>query len=396
MKIKNKGRKIYKTKEKNYYGKSPFGKFMSGALSVLLIGGLGFLGYSVAEPIINYTRKAGDEEPSASVTETKEQTESFSADVTGNSVDVMDNISVEQYRAASVRTEDMNSTESLAAALERVPSDTEYISVPLKAKGGGIYYASSVSEAGLCGAVKSALTLNDITTTVKAAGFKPVAELSLLNDSIFPAAYPDASYKIADGGSMWIDDALENGGKPWMTPMSDVTRSYLSALGDEVAAAGFEKVICGDVIFPPFRESDLTLLGEEVKKSDRYLSLTSLVNSLYSKFISGGTAMMLEVSAAELLSGGGEVIQPMVLDVNTLVLNVDFDEIGQSVTAPDTVYEFSGTAKENAEKIIGLVKDRLSDYNVVVRFSGKNTEQSELIKAKEVISGYGYSSYIIG
>lgn len=396
MKIRNKGRKIYKTKEKNYYGKSPFGKFMSGALSVLLIGGLGFLGYSVAEPIINYTRKAGDEEPSASVTETKEQTESFSADVTGNSVDVMDNISVEQYRAASVRTEDMNSTESLAAALERVPSDTEYISVPLKAKGGGIYYASSVSEAGLCGAVKSALTLNDITTTVKAAGFKPVAELSLLNDSIFPAAYPDASYKIADGGSMWIDDALENGGKPWMTPMSDVTRSYLSALGDEVAAAGFEKVICGDVIFPPFRESDLTLLGEEVKKSDRYLSLTSLVNSLYSKFISGGTAMMLEVSAAELLSGGGEVIQPMVLDVNTLVLNVDFDEIGQSVTAPDTVYEFSGTAKENAEKIIGLVKDRLSDYNVVVRFSGKNTEQSELIKAKEVISGYGYSSYIIG
>lgn len=396
MKIRNKGRKIYKTKEKNYYGKSPFGKFMSGALSVLLIGGLGFLGYSVAEPIINYTRKAGDEEPSASVTETKEQTESFSADVTGNSVDVLDNISVEEYRAASVRTEDMNSTESLAAALERVPSDTEYISVPLKAKGGGIYYASAVSEAGLCGAVKSALTLNDITTTVKAAGFKPVAELSLLNDSIFPAAYPDASYKIADGGSMWIDDALENGGKPWMTPMSDVTRSYLSALGDEVAAAGFEKVICGDVIFPPFRESDLTLLGEEVKKSDRYLSLTSLVNSLYSKFISGGTAMMLEVSAAELLSGGGEVIQPMVLDVNTLVLNVDFDEIGQSVTAPDTVYEFSGTAKENAEKIIGLVKDRLSDYNVVVRFSGKNTEQSELIKAKEVISGYGYSSYIIG
>ena len=149
-------------------------------------------------------------------------------------------------------------------------------------------------------------------------------------------------------------------------------------------------------MFPPFRESDLTLLGEEVKKSDRYLSLTSLVNSLYSKFISGGTAMMLEVSAAELLSGGGEVIQPMVLDVNTLVLNVDFDEIGKSVTAPDTVYEFSGTAKENAEKIIGLVKDRLSDYNVVVRFSGKNTEQSELIKAKEVISGYGYSSYIIG
>lgn len=58
---KIKGRKIYKTKERNYLGKSPMSKFMSGALTVLLIGGIGFLGYSVAEPIINYTRHEGDE-----------------------------------------------------------------------------------------------------------------------------------------------------------------------------------------------------------------------------------------------------------------------------------------------------------------------------------------------
>ena len=49
MKFKNKGRKIYKTKEKNYYGKSPVGKAFSVGLTVLLIGGIGFIGYSVAE-----------------------------------------------------------------------------------------------------------------------------------------------------------------------------------------------------------------------------------------------------------------------------------------------------------------------------------------------------------
>ena len=58
---KIKGRKIYKTKERNYLGKSPVSKFMSGALTVLLMGGIGFLGYSLAEPIINYTRHEGDE-----------------------------------------------------------------------------------------------------------------------------------------------------------------------------------------------------------------------------------------------------------------------------------------------------------------------------------------------
>ena len=60
MKFKNKGRKIYKTKEKNYYGKSPVGKAFSVGLTVLLIGGIGFIGYSVAEPLINYSKKKGD------------------------------------------------------------------------------------------------------------------------------------------------------------------------------------------------------------------------------------------------------------------------------------------------------------------------------------------------
>ena len=67
MKIKNKGRKIYKTKEKNYYGKSPVGKAFSVGLSILLIGGIGFIGYSVAEPIINYNKKKGDQDTSVSV-----------------------------------------------------------------------------------------------------------------------------------------------------------------------------------------------------------------------------------------------------------------------------------------------------------------------------------------
>ena len=66
MRFRNKGRKIYKTKEKNYYGKSPLGKAFSVGLSILLIGGIGFIGYSVAEPIVNYTKKKGDDSTAVS------------------------------------------------------------------------------------------------------------------------------------------------------------------------------------------------------------------------------------------------------------------------------------------------------------------------------------------
>ena len=57
---KYKGRKIYKTKEKNYYDKSFSGKLLSLFLTLILLGGVGFIGYSVAEPLLNFSKKAGD------------------------------------------------------------------------------------------------------------------------------------------------------------------------------------------------------------------------------------------------------------------------------------------------------------------------------------------------
>lgn len=396
MKFKNKGRKIYKTKEKNYYGKTPAGKFFSGALSVLLIGGLCFLGYSVAEPLINYSKKQGDSDVSSSSADATSPSDDTLP--TAETIPVQENISAEQYSAYTLRTSDMTGIEALRTALGNVPEAVgiEYVTVPLKVSGGEIYYASDVYEAQMSGAVQSSLTLSEITYEIRSAGYKPAAAISLLEDNILPQTYPETGYQTTDDGSRWIDDSVDNGGKPWVSPFSDSTIAYLGNIADEIAAADFDKAVCSDVIFPPFRESDLALLGEEVNGGERYMGLTSLVNLIYSKLINADTTTMLEVSAVDLLLGNSEVIQPMLLDVNTLILNVDFDEMGNAVEAPGTLYEFAGTPSENASKIIGLVQHKLEDYNIAVRFSGESIEQSELIKAKEVIAEYGYTSFVIG
>lgn len=397
MKFKNKGRKIYKTKEKNYYGKTPAGKFLSGALTVLLIGGIGFLGYSVAEPIVNYTKKKGDNDIPSVTAESTTQDISGS-DATAATVSVQENVNIEHFNAVSLSKEDLTDITSLQTALQRVSAgtETEYIAVPLKVSGGEIYYASTVSEAQLCGAVRSSLTLSEITSEIINAGFRPAAELSILRDNILPQTYPETGYTTADDGSRWIDNSAENGGKPWISPFSDSAVSYIGAIADEVASAGFSKVICSDVVFPPFRESDLELLGDEVKNEDRYMELTSLVNLLYSKMINGRASMMLEVSAVDLLQGRDDVIQPMLLDVNTLVLNISFDEMGDAVAAEGTVYEFTGTPAENVSKAIGLVQHKLADYNVVIRISGEDLDRSGVSEIKEAAAGYGYTSFIIG
>lgn len=398
MKRKHKGRKIYKTKEKNYYGKSPLGKFLSGVLTVLLIGGIGFIGYSVAEPIINYTQHKGDE-PETTAAEPEETTSSEEPESTVATVPSgEEKLASENYKAVALTVNALSSINDLRTALSAVQSGEgiEFVEVPLKAKGGYIYYASSVSEAKTAGAVQSNLTLSQITSEIKNSGYRPAAVVSTFYDNVLPTVYPDSGYVTYADGLQWIDDDVSNGGKPWTSPYSQRALDYLSGIVDEVSSAGFERVVCSDFVYPYFRQSDLDILDEQFGRSDRFMALTSAANLLYDRSVSNGVSMYIEVSATDILRGGGDVLQPMLLSANTVVVNIDVEELQWGVSDGHTLYEFSGTPAEITDKCLKFISEKLTDLNVVVRISGSGATAQELIKAKEKIADYGYKSFVIG
>ncbi|MBR3666512.1 MAG: hypothetical protein IKH96_08305 [Ruminococcus sp.] len=399
MKFKNKGRKIYKTKEKNYYGKSPVGKAFSVGLTVLLIGGIVFIGYSVAEPLINYTKKKGDSTAeSAVIASDTTPTDENGEPVTDEGAAPQVPVSAEAYRAYALDPLDISDTQSIKAALKRVPSEEkiEYIEVPLKVSGGNIYYATNNYYATSSGVIQSYTKLSDIVSAISAEGYKPVALVSTFNDNIIPNYFRDMSYLTVDDGSQWIDNDIDAGGKPWMTPFSESAVEYNTDIVEEVAQAGFERVVCYDFVFPDFRPSDVEFLGEKVVSTDRYMALTSAANMMYDKIMTEGSKMMLEVNASDLLKGKNDVLQPMLLKVNTVILNIDLDIMSYGVYTGDTVYEFTGTPAENVRKMLELVSDDVSDFNVAVRVSGTTLSTQEMLEAKEEIVGYGFDSYVLG
>ncbi len=397
---KNKGRKIYKTKEKNYYGKSPAGKAFSAGLSVLLIGGIGFIGYSIAEPIVNYSKKKGDNTSTTSISEQLEQGSELSTDIIGETIPPAENIGVEDFRAAAVTTLDLTSIDSLNAALSRIPQNLniEYVEVPLKVSGGEVYYLSSAFYATQSGAIQSSLTLSEIVKAVKDAGYKPAAIISTFKDHILPRTDRAGGYITEATDEQWIDNNADSGGKPWASPYSDIALKYISELVTEAADAGFEKIICSDMVYPDFRSYDLEILGSKVSSSNRYMALTSAANLFYDTAVSKGASMQIEVSAEDLLKGKNDVIsQPMMLNVSSIVLNINIDSISYGVYTNETVYEFSGTASDKVKKMLQLVSDYLRGFrNIAVRISGSSVGTDELIKAKEVIGEFGYRSFVIG
>jgi len=399
MKFKNKGRKIYKTKEKNYYSKSPVGKAFSVGLTVLLIGGIGFIGYSVAEPLLNYNKKKGDDDKSTlNVEEEIVPTDENGNPVTTENTSSALPVSAEEYRAFSLNTTDIADAQSIKNALKRIPAGEkiEYIEVPLKVSGGEIYYATNNYYATSAGVIQSYSKLSEIVSAISTAGFKPVATVSIFNDNIIPNYFRDMGFLTVEDGSQWIDNDVEAGGKPWMNPFSESAVSYNSDIVEEISQAGFEKVVCYDFVFPDFRQSDVEYLGEKVVSSDRYMALTSAANTMYEKILSNGSKMLLEVNAADILRGKNDVLQPMLLKVNTIILNIDLDTISYGVYTGDTVYEFSGTPAENVKKMLDLVSEDLEEFNVAVRVSGVTASTQDMLEARDEIVEYGYSSYVLG
>lgn len=402
MKFKNKGRKIYKTKEKNYYGKSPVGKAFSVGLTVLLLGGIGFLGYSVAEPIIKYTKKAGDSElPQPTTLPTEAPTDDvgnlIGAEAEPTQQEAPEN-ETESISGYSLSVNDLLNREVLRTALKRIPEDRdiEYVEVPLKAEGGKLYYASNVFTAQHSGAVQGQMSLGEIVSTIVQDGYKPIAQISTFNDNITPATFPEMGYLTIDDGSQWIDDDYEDGGKPWTSPFSQAAVDYNISIIDEVSGSGFSKVVCTDFTFPEFRDSDVEYLGGSVVNEERYKAMTSAANTLYDHITNKGSNMLLEVSAADVLKGSKDILQPLILKVNTLVVDIDLDEIRYGVFTGDTVYDFSGNAAENVDKMLGLISEDISSFKVIVKIKGVNFNPSDLLKAADAVKENGYNSCIIG
>jgi len=392
MKFKNRGRKIYKTKEKKYYAKGRSGRFMSVFLTILLTGGLVFVGYSVAEPLLNYTKKKGDDIKSSLGNST------ILSDTSEDSADSLETLESMKtvYNCTFLSRSSLDDIDSLEYELEEINENGfEYVVVPLKISGGKIYYSSDVRGAGYSGAVVSYLELYEIVSAIEESGLKSIAYMSVLDDNIYPSSYPDAGYRIEESGSIWLDDSPDNGGQPWLNPFSYDAVEYSESLADEITLAGFEKIIFADVVFPPFRESDIDYIGETVRDSGRYTSLVSLANDLHTIAEKNGVPSMLEVSAEDIVEGNAEVFRPELLSTSMLVVHIDFDNLYTLETSEGKVYEFTGDTASNAKKIMRIIKKDIENFKVIIRLSGDNFYEEDLEDAKSELIKLGYESYIL-
>ena len=304
----------------------------------------------------------------------------FNTDFSNKNDEIINNIDINAdygiFNAYHLGTNDLKDAETLSRAIDGIKGSYTMVVVPLKETGGKLWYKSSVSEAQLAKAVVGTMTLDEIAKVIRDKGYTPSADISTLEDSIFPATYGDAGYTFTDGVTHWFDDSIENGGKPWLSPFSDLTKNYLNNIVREIASAGFKTILCSDMKFPSFRDSDIELLGTGVTNTT---GLTDLANTLAETAKANNAQFMVIIPSADIIAGTADVLEPGLSE------NV---KIAPSMTLVD----LEGRQYERCKEILNIVAGQAMGLKIVPYIRAGGTDASEAIRA---CTELGYTDYMV-
>lgn len=403
------GRKIYRTNLGNK--KKRVRKVFKILFILIVLAALIFVGYSVAKTVVNYLKNndvtAGDgSKPWTPPVIADDADEDAAADSSGESKknDVQENNTETEkkydvrFSAYKLPVTALASTDALTAALNSAKEGgyTAVIAV-LKDKGGKIYYKTSSEMARSDEtAVVGELYAGQICAMIKTAGFTPIAQINILEDNNRYGEKRDGSYHIA-GDSTWLDNSVANGGKPWLSPFDTLTQSYAAFLANEVSLAGYEYVIFDGITFPPFRNSDLSLIGGTVQSGDRYKGLVNIANIAANAAVQNNSSAITMLSAGDIISGTSEAFKPNELSSEIIGVSYLVSELGNTaVINGEEIALADLTAYEKAETVFGEIKRLAGEGKVIVpAIRQSEFSQADFSDTISAIMSVGCDSYII-
>lgn len=254
---------------------------------IVLVVGLGTLGYAAGKPILDYITGAGPAAttegwtpPSGSGEEEGETdvAQSETAPVTEPEPQKPEGVGtgIAYYAPTSALT---NKTALTSYLISAEAEGCNFLVLDLKDSVGNVWYKSELEILQGKELLKGEMSLREIYTVFEGSSIQPVVRVSTLMDRSAPKTVEGMSYRFSDDSSNWLDDRAENGGKLWADPTKDKTKAYLSMLTGEIQAAGFTTIMLTNTVYPDMRPYDLGVLSSDVTNmGTRHSSLADIVN----------------------------------------------------------------------------------------------------------------------
>jgi hypothetical protein len=398
-----KGRKIRRSKSLYKRRKGSARKFLEIAVMLVVVCGLGFVGWTVGKAIQDYFGENGqhtgdgvldvpvdidipDEPPYG---EEDEPDEPYTPSAGFNAV-VLPSTALRNMTSLSSQIEQAKNNGFNAVVLE------------LKDSVGNLNFASTFPQIQNSDIInENSLTAAQIFAAFEGTGITPVVRINTLLDRLSPSAVDDSSYVFEAGGGRWLDDTIERGGKLWANPFLQGTRDYHAFIVDELVNAGFSDIILANTIFPFFRNYDVGVLGSQfTAPSTRFEGLVGFALALEAAkgeanlFLEMTVADVIEFpsfsSSAELLRGKSE------LDGFNLLLVFNRDDFGEEYRTGEMS---TAVLPSEASALVSLVykqaANHTGDFNIIPYLSREGLTDREITEILQTFGELKFESFVI-
>lgn len=402
MKIKRSKYRLYKKR------KSTSRKVAETIGLIVLIGGLGFLGYCVADPVISYFKGLKGDVPE--VTEWTPEITTVAEDTTEETGTTP---AEETTTTEAAKTEPLayylpdsalDSAGNLGSAVSSArAAGYTAVYVTLKDSDGYLRYSTAIDGVKGGELVTGTLPLQQIAGMIKGAGLTPVAVMGTVLDSMTPAFVDDTAYRFEDDSYTWLDARVEEGGKRWVDPFKAGTTTYFNELADEISSAGFKTIVLTGTLFPEFRPYDETVLNAHFFTDDRYKALSALVSSMAQTAANNGSEVVLEVKLKDVLSaadgaftGTAELLRDKDVLAGTKIIVVFNDgDFEDEITAGTDVYNVSTDTEGYIKTLFEPAEKLLAGYGTAPCLNSEGYSSATLGKMQEALRTMGFDEIVV-
>lgn len=167
-----------------------------------------------------------------------------------------------------VDTTALTSQEAIDALVQNLASQgVRYAVVTLKDNKGNIYYNSAL-EAAAAGISSSAFDAQALAKALQSENIVPVAAICVFKDPIAASANRSMAVMYQNSEYLWLDAALNAGGKPWLNPYSEEAQAFITGLMQEARQMGYEQIWLSGVQFPTKSGRDKASYGDTAGVSE--------------------------------------------------------------------------------------------------------------------------------
>lgn len=266
--------------------------------------------------------------------------------------------------AVTVPEEVLYSAIDFHGFLKSLGEDVTAVVIDMKTKNGTVTYLSdqvSVINAGAFD--EKAINLSARIKTAKNLGFDVITRIYAFEDSTAPYNATDMAirYGSADG-ILWLDDSVDNGGKPWLNPYSDTAQKYIIDIIYDAVDGGADAILLEGIRFPENEGMEYAYFGVGTEEVSRAEILSQFAKRVYAAAVVTETDVIIGFESYAAITGsdiyGGS---PALLSADGYAPLIDIDDyVGKKFSSdfyfkkmPEDISEVFIKAFESIENLDG-------------------------------------------